>query len=79
MDDKHEIITVYFNPYTRTSPAHALDMVGYVTTLFDEAAISVSGYGVLYFTRDIVVPLHDIGSDPPVYGYAIHYDVHLEA
>jgi len=78
MDDEHELITVYFNVYSRTGPANALDLAGYVTALFDEAAITVSGYGVLYFTRDTMIPLHDIGNDPPIYGYAIHYDTDLE-
>jgi hypothetical protein len=79
MDDEHELITAYFNVYTRTGPSAALDLADYVAALFDDAVFSITGYGSLHFTRDTMIPLHDVGADPPVYGYAIHYDSHLEA
>jgi|GEM_PF-831780 hypothetical protein len=78
MDDEHEEITVFFNVYSRTGPANALDLADYVADLFDDADVSVDYFRRLYFTRDTMIPLHDIASDPPVYGYAIHYDVLLE-
>lgn len=79
MTDEADYVTVYFNLYTQTGPAAALDLVGYLTTLFDDAALSVTGYDALFMVRDTIVPVHDLSDDTPIYGYAVHYDVHLES
>lgn len=79
MTDDFNDITVYFNVYTNASSASALDLAGYVMTLFDGATLSPTGFDSLYMLRDSFMPIHNLADDTPVYGYGIHYDVLLES
>ena len=78
MTDTEEPATVYFNAYTQENAGVAMDLVDKLTAVFDDAAVTVTGYSALYMTRDTIIPLHDLGDDTPVFGYAVHYDVLLE-
>ena len=79
MTDNFDLATVYFNVYSQTSGAAAMDLVTGVKAIYDGAALTVTGYDPLYMLRDSILPVHDFSDDTPVWGWAIHYDVLLES
>lgn len=76
--ETHESVMLYFNVYTETGQTAAGVLLDDLTTLYDDAALTVTGWGSLRMLREAVGSVNDEDRDPPIYGYHVEYEVLLE-
>ncbi|MCP4568381.1 MAG: hypothetical protein GY841_12460 [FCB group bacterium] len=79
--DEHEEFIIQFNLFDQNSNHSALALgviLGNLKTVYDDAALTVTGYRALKMTRDFVFSNNDTTTDPPVFGYSVQYTILLE-
>ena len=77
--DETEEISIQFNIFSeKNSAAEAGNLLEDLKSMFDGCDISVSGWHVLNFQRNFVIPNNDFSQKPFVHGYSVEYDVLLE-
>lgn len=77
--DEHEDIEIQFNIFTQDNSGLAAGtLLGSLKTMFDYAALSVTGWSQLSMIRSQVLSNNDFTRVPPIRGYSVMYDVRLE-
>ena len=77
--DDHEEFEIQFNIFSQNNSAlEAGTLLSSLKSMFDDAALTVSGWRHLEMERTSVLPNNDFDQVPPINGYSILYDVMLE-
>jgi len=77
--DEREDVSVQFNIFSENnSPSEAGTLLGYLKSMYDDTALTVSGYRHLFMVRDFVIPNNDFAEVVAVHGYSVQYTILLE-
>ena len=77
--DDHEEFQIQFNLFSQNNSAlEAGQLLEHLKTMFDDAALTVTGWRHLEILRTSVLPNNDTEQVPPIFGYSVLYDITLE-
>jgi len=77
--EEREDTLIQFDIFSENNSAdEAGDILGYLKTLMDDCALTVTGWRHVTFSRGNVYPNNDFSQVPPVHGYSVEYNVMIE-
>lgn len=77
--DERESVLVQFNLFDENSSSSNVgSILEKLKSLFDDCALTVSGWNDLFMVRNFVIPNNDFSQDTPIQGYSTEYEVTLE-
>jgi hypothetical protein len=78
-NEENLMITIQIDVFAEDNSAKSAGVIlGHQKALFDDCALTVSGWRFLSMTREWTVPNHDISRVPPIMGYSSQYEIELE-
>ena len=77
--DENQLFEIQFDIITQDDEATAAGTIlAAMKTLYDDAALTVTGWRHLFMIRTLTVKMDDLTEDTPIMGYAVQYEVLLE-
>lgn len=77
--EQREDVTIQFNIFSQNNSSDEADtLLDGLISMFDNCALTVTGWRHLDFLREIITPHNDLSQVPPIMGYSVDYSCIIE-